>query len=267
MRLTSWNLLHGLAIPPDEKIDKVALLASEIALLASDVIGLQEVDLNLERSGSRNQVADVAASLGARYWAFAPSVMGSPDEKWRKPEDSDARVASDAAKTFAPGYGIGLVSKIPVISWHRLELKASPIGMPMTWPVDGKMKRFYVRDHPRSALGAVLENGWLVINTHLSFVPFFNFFQLMKIKKWANKLPITDKKKIVIMGDLNIPFGVFVKGINWNSLVKQKTFPSVMPKVQIDYFLSQKVASEDVLHIPSIHRGMSDHLSLTVDLD
>ena len=89
----------------------------------------------------------------------------------------------------------------------------------------------------------------------------------MKIKKWANKLPVKDKAKIVIMGDLNIPFGIFVRGINWNSLASQKTFPSPMPRVQIDYFLSQKVASEDVAHIPSTHRGMSDHLSLTVEVN
>jgi endonuclease/exonuclease/phosphatase family metal-dependent hydrolase len=267
MRLTSWNLLHGMPIPPESTIDSVALLASEISQLAPDVIGLQEVDLDLARSGTRNQVADVAAVLGAKHWAFAPSLMGSPDEDWRKPHNEDALVVTADSQTFIPGYGIGIVSKIPVISWHRLELRHSPIGMPMSWPVDGKLKHFYVRDHPRSALGAVLDNGWLVINAHLSFVPFFNFFQLMKIKKWANKLPITDKKKILIMGDFNIPFGIFVRGINWNSLASQKTFPSFMPRVQIDYFLSQKVASEDVVHIPSVHKGMSDHLSLTIEVE
>ncbi|CAB4785740.1 unannotated protein [freshwater metagenome] len=267
MRLTSWNLLHGLAMPPDKDVDALALLASEIALLAPDLIGLQEVDIHLERSGNFNQVATVASVLQTEHWAFAPSLMGSPDEDWRKTEDSDQRLVTANNAPHAAGYGIGIVSKIPVLSWHRLELKGSPVGMPMTWPVDGKMKRFYVRDHPRSALGAVLENGWLVINTHLSFVPIFNLFQLVKVKKWANKLPIKDKKKILIMGDLNVPFGFIVRGINWNSLASQKTFPSWMPKVQIDYFLSQKVASEDVVHIESTHKGMSDHLPLTIEID
>lgn len=254
-------------MPPDEAVDKVALLAAEIALLSPDVLGLQEVDLNLERSGNLNQVADVAAVLKTEHWAFAPSLMGSPDEDWRKTLHTDVRVVTAHSAPFDSGYGIGLVSKIPVLSWHRLELKGSPVGMPMTWPVDGKMKRFYVRDHPRSALGAVLDNGWLIINTHLSFVPIFNLFQLVKVKKWANTLPVKDKKKILIMGDLNVPFGFIVRGINWNSLASQKTFPSWMPKVQIDYLLSQKVASEDVVHVPTTHKGMSDHLPLTVEVD
>jgi endonuclease/exonuclease/phosphatase family metal-dependent hydrolase len=40
-----------------------------------------------------------------------------------------------------------------------------------------------------------------------------------------------------------------------------------MPKVQIDYILSQKVASEDVSHVSSTHGGMSDHLPLSVDVE
>jgi hypothetical protein len=80
---------------------------------------------------------------------------------------------------------------IPVKSWHRLDLTGSPVGVFMAFPVDGKMKKFYVRDHPRSALAAHLENGWLIINTHLSFVPGFNLLQLIKIKRWANKLGVS----------------------------------------------------------------------------
>jgi hypothetical protein len=49
-----------------------------------------------------------------------------------------------------------MASKIPVQSWHRLELKGSPVGVLMAFPVDGKLKRVYVRDHPRSALAATL---------------------------------------------------------------------------------------------------------------
>ena len=160
-----------------------------------------------------------------------------------------------------------MVSKIPVLSWHRLDLKGSPVGVLMAFPVDGKLKRFYVHDHPRSALGAVLDNGWLVINTHLSFVPFFNFYQLLKIKHWANTLGISDKSKIIIMGDLNIPFALFVRGFKWRSLATQRTFPSWYPKVQIDFFLSQKLKPADVKHIEYPHSGMSDHLPLQIEVD
>ena len=57
MRITSWNLLHGLPIPPDEDAKPEALLSAALSQLATDVIGLQEVDYFLERSGNHNQTA------------------------------------------------------------------------------------------------------------------------------------------------------------------------------------------------------------------
>ena len=259
-----------MVIPPKQEASSgqdPTLLAVSIEKIGADVLGLQEVDFLLERSGGTNQVESAAASMGARHWAFAPSVMGSPDENWTRSRSTNIQVVTNEIASTAPGYGIGLISKIPVISWHRLDLARSPVGIVMAWPENGKIKQHYVRDHPRSAIAAVLENGWLVVNTHLSFVPVFNLFQLLKIKRWVKKLPVTDKSKIVIMGDLNLPFGWLVKGINWNSLAKQKTFPSWAPKIQFDYILSQKVASEDVSHSPSVHGGISDHLPLIVDVE
>ena len=194
-----------------------------------------------------------------------PSVIGSPDENWRAPNTTDLRVVT-STEAGAPGYGIGLISKIPVVSWHRLELNAPPIGIFMKLQRKGKIKRVYVRDHPRSAIAAILENGWLVINTHLSFVPFFNYLQLLQVKRWARHLPVTDKNKIIIMGDLNLRLRPLVRGINWNSLANKDTFPSWAPRVQIDYLLSQKVASEDVLNIDISPSGISDHLPIVVEL-
>ena len=252
-------------MPPDAAVDAVALLQAEILNLKSDVIGLQEVDYFLERSGNHNQVGNIATVMGAADWAFAPSLMGSPDEKWRKPDVSDLKIVTNKTQEGEPGYGIGMVSQLPVNSWHRLELKGSPVGVFMVFPVDGKMKRFYVRDHPRSALAAHLDNGWLIINTHLSFVPFFNYRQLVQIKRWSQKLGV-EKEKIILMGDLNIPFNKVVKGLKWNSLTSGKTFPSWLPKVEIDYMLSQTLNSSDVQQIPYTHAGMSDHLPLQIEI-
>lgn len=205
--------------------------------------------------------------MDSEHWAFAPSVIGSPDENWCGTTDADVRVITNKNSVGLPGYGIGIVSKIPIRSWHRLELPAAPVGVLMTLPRDGKLKKIYVRDHPRSALAAELENGWLIINTHLSFVPIFNYLQLSKIKRWVKKLPVTDKSKIIIMGDINISFSWIVRGLHWNSLVKERSFPTWKPKVQIDYILSQKISPEDVVHVPSMFTGISDHLPLTVELD
>ena len=228
-----------MAMPPDSTVDAEALLASEILELKSEVIGLQEVDYFLGRSNNHNQTGNVATVMKATDWAFAPSLMGSPDDDWRNPNSEDAKIVTNKDPEASPGYGIGMVSTIPVTYWHRLDLTGSPVGVFMAFPVDGKMKKFYVRDHPRSALAAHLENGWLIINTHLSFVPGFNLLQLMKIKRWANKLGVKDKSKI---------------------------FPSWQTKVQIDYFLSQSLSSADIHSIIHTHAGMSDHLAVQIEV-
>jgi len=264
MRLTSWNFLHGLPTPLTEATHQG--LASAIDALGADVLGLQEVDYFLSRSENENQVAQIAHFMRTSHWAFAPSVMGSPDEDWRAPKSSDVIVVTEKSPG-APGYGIGLVSKIPVTSWHRLELNVAPVGIFMKLPRNGTIKRIYVHDHPRSAIAAVLENGWLVVNTHLSFVPFFNYLQLLQVKRWTKKLPIKDRNKIIIMGDLNLRFSSLVRGVNWNSLATKLTFPSWTPKVQLDYILSQKVASEDVIDVQLAPSGLSDHLPISVDVD
>lgn len=264
MRLTSWNFLHGLPTPLTEAAHQG--LPRAIDALGTDILGLQEVDYFLGRSGDENQVAQIAHLMRTAHWAFAPSVIGSPDEDWRALGKSDITIVTENVPG-APGYGIGLVSKIPVTSWHRLELNIAPIGIFMKLPKKGTIKRVYVHDHPRAAIAAVLENGWLVINTHLSFVPFFNYLQLLQVKRWAKQLPVQDKTKIIIMGDLNLRFSALVRGINWNSLATLVTFPSWSPNVQIDYILSQKVASEDVVHVELEPSGISDHLPISVDVD
>ena len=254
-----------MAMPPDPNVDAAALLEAEILNLKSDVLGVQEVDYFLERSGNYNQVGNIAKVMGATDWAFAPSLFGNPDEKWRKPKKEDIKIVTNNIQSDEPGYGIGMVSQVPVKSWHRLDLKGSPIGVFMMFPVDGKLKRFYVRDHPRSALAAHLENGWLIINTHLSFVPFFNYRQLVQIKRWSRTLGV-DKERIILMGDMNIPITKIVAGLRWNSLTSGKTFPSWGPKVQIDFMLSQSLTARDVSYISYAHAGMSDHLPLQIEI-
>ena len=95
MRVTSWNLLHGMAIPPSNDLaaDQVKL-GQGIQAIGADVIGIQEVDEKLGRSGNHNQVGNIATVMGATDWAFAPSLFGNPDEKWRKPESADLKIVN-----------------------------------------------------------------------------------------------------------------------------------------------------------------------------
>ena len=107
-----------------------------------------------------------------------------------------------------------------------------------------------------------MEHGWTVINTHLSFVPGVNVFQLSKLKKWAD----TFGEKVLLMGDFNLPGSIPAMGSKWQSLILQNTYPSWKPKIQFDYILSKGVALKNVIQVPTTTSSISDHLPLTVEI-
>lgn len=259
-----------MAIPPREGADLIAAFKS-IHLTSPDrdaIYAFQEADHILTRSGGVSQIGEIARSIGANDWAFAPAISGTPGEIWRKLKPNDSQIISDSQTKF-PSYGIGIVSTIPVTQWHRLDLGNSPFGLPLLIPSDekGRVRFIYVRDEPRVALAATLANGYTVINTHLSFVPGFNFAQLARIKRWARKLEILTNTQAIIVGDLNLPKNLPIvisrifKG-SWRSLVAKNTYPSWAPKIQFDHILSCSVESYEELTLPQT--GISDHLPIGV---
>ena len=254
-----------MAIPPGGK----ASLPSAIKKIAPEVLAMQEVDHFLPRSNSVNQVQEIAKAMKAVDWAFAPAIIGTPGEKWRALKDSDESIITAKSKGEG-GYGIGFASTIPVTAYERIELGRSPVGMPLLVPggEDGKGKpRFiYVQDEPRVALVAHLENGWSIINTHLSFVPGFNIAQLKKIKRWAEKSAAQTGNKVAIIGDLNLPKGLPVVGSQWKSLITQNTYPSWGGKIQFDYILTKDNVSK-FKAIKTTATGISDHLPITVEIE
>ncbi len=272
VRLTSWNLLHGMAIPPQASVDTGSLHRA-VQNLDSDIFAFQEVDHFLPRSQSRPQLRDIAESIGARDWAMAPSVIGTPGESWRKLNSSEPEIISSAsshAELMHESYGIGIVSKVPVLSWHRLNLGNSPLGLPLIVPGDetgkGKPRFIYVKDEPRLALAAVLENGFTVVNTHLSFVPGFNLAQLRRVKKWALDIAESTGTRAIVVGDLNLPKNLPVAGSSWKSLVTQNTYPSWGAKIQFDYILTPDLAFGEYSVREFAPTGVSDHLPIGVEI-
>lgn len=272
MLVTSWNLLHGMAIPPSNDLAADQIKLSEaIQAVSADVIGIQEIDEQLARSGKVSQTAVVAEAMRTQHWGFAPVMVGAPGEKWRKLNSLDVKiithenVQANRQSNVDGNYGIGIVSKIPIVNWDRLELGNSPFGMPLVIPTENKkgkqsVKMIYVADEPRVALAATLDNGWTVINTHLSFVPFVNYCQLRKIKKWASELSAKYGTQALIIGDMNLPKGLPVVASKWNSLVEQNSYPSWGGKVQFDYILSDSLKPDQYEALPSLSTGVSDHL-------
>jgi hypothetical protein len=210
-------------------------------------------------------------------WAFAPSIIGTPGEKWRALKDSDELIITASVtgkksgkKKIEGSYGIGFASTIPVTAFERIELGRSLVGMPLLVPGGedgrGKPRFIYVQDEPRVALVAHLENGWSIINTHLSFVPGVNFKQLNKLKKWAEKSSQETGNKVVIMGDLNLPKNLPVVASSWKSLVTQNTYPSWGAKIQFDYILTKDPVKK-LNVIETTATGISDHLPITVEIE
>jgi hypothetical protein len=204
-----------------------------------------------------------AQSLGAKYWAFAPSVIGTPGEVRRHLNNTDQRIVTRESDNKVGSYGIGIVSRIPVIKWERLELGRSLVGLLLLIPAEKCVKANYVNDEESFALAAHLDNGWIVINTHLSFVPFVNLYQLGKVKQWAKKLSEGGKYKVLIIGDLNLPKNLS----GWNSLITQKSYPSWGAKVQFDYILSNTLDSSQIEVLPTSLTGVSDHLPISIRIN
>ena len=260
-------------IPPNKSVPSLAALHRAIAALATEVIAVQEIDYNLPRSGSVNQIAEVASAMGAKYWAFAPSISGTPGEKWRKLNESDPKVITDnSSEVLLGSYGIGIASTIRVVKWHRFELGNSPIGMPLVVPTESetssrpKIRAIYVHDEPRVALAATLENGFTVVNTHLSFVPGVNLAQLKRLKKWALQIGSESNTKVLLMGDLNLPKNLPVSLSTWRSLITQNTYPSWGAKVQFDYILSNELTSNEYQTSKYSTMAISDHLPIGVEI-
>jgi endonuclease/exonuclease/phosphatase family metal-dependent hydrolase len=280
MRITSWNLLHG------QGAANFRAIANTLDVGNSDfVIGVQEVDAYQDRSDQVFQVSKLASELGAKYFAFVRCVIGTPGFKWRRVRKDEAVLITNSESTNSgegsdnpPSYGIGLITNIPVTKWELLPLGKSVIGLPLVFPAgdaDGstnssakpKLRFIYVKDEPRYAVAAHLENGFTVVNMHLSFVPFVNLFQLWRVKRWLAKMP----GKHILLGDLNLPFDLPVKFSKWRSLVSMASYPTWQPKIQFDYILTDNFgadkSSKDLVKPIYLKSDISDHLPVTIEIN
>lgn len=281
MRLATFNLLHGRT--PADGVVSPERLQDAVAALDADVLALQEVDHEQPRSGQVDQTALAAAAAGARDARFVPAVVGTPGVAWRPAEVHDVPGG-------APTYGIGLVSRLPVAHWRRIELGTSPATLPLL--VDARRPAF-VRDEPRLALAAVLAPPspvGTVVATHLSFAPGFNVVQLARLARAVRDLP----EPVVLLGDLNLPgpvpaavlrwsasgapappravpqrwsaSGAAAPPQRWHPLARAATFPSERPRVQFDHVLARAAAAPTVREARAVATPVSDHRALVVEL-
>jgi endonuclease/exonuclease/phosphatase family metal-dependent hydrolase len=274
MRVISWNLLHGQKIPPTGTQNWQLELETAAKTVADkmqpDFLALQEVDNFQSRSGFINQSKLIAESMQLKHWAYLPTLIGTPGEKWHAVKDLNKAIitSENHQSNDVASYGIALATNQPIKKLYVKKLGRSLIGMPLLIPKDnGKGVRFiYVKDEPRVALIAELENGFTIATTHLSFVPGVNIFQLNKISSFLKKLAGIS----VLMGDLNLPANLPSKLSGFRSVLSQSTYPSWGPKIQFDYIMASKGLLKDsrLIHqeIKSTNPGISDHIPIGVTL-
>ena len=273
MRVISWNLLHGQKIPPTNSQDWQAEIVGAAKKVADELqpnfIALQEVDYFQSRSDLTNQTKLVAQSMQLKYWAYLPTLIGTPGEKWRSVKDLKNSIITESSidKNPKASYGIALATNWPIKKLYVKKLGRSIVGMPLLIPKDnGKGVRFiYVKDEPRVALIAELENGYTIATTHLSFVPGVNIFQLNKLSSYLKNLP----GFALLTGDLNLPANLPSKLSGFKSLISQATYPSWKPKIQFDYIMLRKSEIKSVSSIKPIKStatGISDHTPIGVEI-
>ena len=214
-------------------------------------------------------------------------VIGTPGFKWRKVRKDEAVLITNSDLMNSgrnsdnpPSYGIGLITSVPVKKWEILTLGKSVVGLPLVFPdasagesaagdskARPKVRFIYVKDEPRYAVAAQLENGYTVVNVHLSFVPLVNLYQLWRVKRWLAKMP----GKHFLIGDLNLPFNIPVKLSKWKSLVSMASYPTWQPKIQFDYILSDNFgrdeSNKDLVKPIHLRSEISDHLPVTIEIN
>ena len=173
-------------------------------------------------------------------------------------------VADDGSGEQPPGpaYGIGLVSRLPVLSWRVRRSGRRRSGCRCSCPAPGLT---HVPDEPRVALAAVIETaGRADDGDHRPPVVRAGLERARScatIARWARSLPAPR----LLLGDLNLPGAVPRLVTGWTQLARVPTYPSWRPRVQFDHVLADTPMA--VTAVQALRLPVSDHCALVVDLD
>ncbi|MGC5627568.1 endonuclease/exonuclease/phosphatase family protein [Georgenia sp. Z1344] len=242
--------------------DHASLVAAGRALAALDldVVALQEVDRGQRRSRYVDQARVLARMLGTSWWRLAAAEVGPRGGPRLRPLVAPA--------VWQPGYGVALLSRLPVRAWHAwsfpAELRLLRPGHPLAQggPVLRVGPRVLRRDEARVALAAQIDapGGPLAVAaTHLSTRADAARAQLRTVTERLTALPGTH----VLAGDLNLGPDDVAAATGLTPLAVGPTFPARRPHRQIDHVLgtSDLVASGEVHRLP-----VSDHLTLVATI-
>ncbi|CAM3413024.1 endonuclease/exonuclease/phosphatase family protein [Isoptericola cucumis] len=248
IRLVTANVQHALVDGAHVDLER---LGHALAGLDADVVALQEVDHRQQRSGGTDQTRVLAGALGMSRYRFLPAVQGPLDPPWRR-RRAPERPAKHAPGL--PGYGIALLSRLPVRAWHPMRLPG--LNVPGLPPLGV--------DEPRAALAAVVttpDGPLTVVTTHLSQKDPWKRVQLRRLRRRLRHAP----RPLVLLGDLNTRGDLPARRTGWRELVHVPTYPAARPWLRIDHVL---VDGDLRAGGPASARdlGVSDHRAVVVDV-
>jgi endonuclease/exonuclease/phosphatase family metal-dependent hydrolase len=257
MRVATFNILNGRS-PADDGVD-AARFAKAVIELDADVLGLQEVDRNQPRSENADLTAVAAEVMDAEEHRFVAALTGSPGASWI--------AATGEEQPDAATYGIALLSRYPVTGWEVIRLPVLRSRTPMLFK--GGRKPVWVSDEPRVAVVATVQTprGEVTfVNTHLSFIPWWNGHQLRSLVRSVGHC----SRPLILMGDLNMGPARCSKLTGMRALATQPTFPVDQPREQLDHLLLDAGPASWTTRARSVGRAvelpLSDHRALVVDL-
>jgi endonuclease/exonuclease/phosphatase family metal-dependent hydrolase len=249
--VASWNLLHGLDVRTG-RID-LGAVAAGLDALDVEVVAVQEVDREQRRTGGVDQVAELARRLGW-HGVFAPALLGEPARRW----EPGPGAGPDPG---GPAYGIGLLSRHPLLHPERMALPGGGAGERRPEDVGRTLPGL---DHePRVVLRARVAapggRSLVVATSHLSYLAWRGVRQLRRAASWVTGCG----GPAVLMGDLNLPVPLLrpaLTGTGWAAVPASATFPSWRPGMQLDHLLARGVRVCGAVVGP---RGPSDHLPIS----
>lgn len=297
MRLATFNILHGQPVlgavggqqgtaggmprpgtnPEEDNPVRADDLAGAVAELEADILGMQEVDSHQPRSGLIDQTLVAARAVSGddvpADRLFVPVVAGTPGARATFDHADDEmrrRSATGPDGTDGPLYGVSLISRLPVLSWHHTVFGAPRISLPLLIPARPRPRLMSVPDEPRAAIAAVVRGSQgpvTVATAHLSFVPGVNVSQLRRLRQWLESLP----RPLVLMGDFNLPGGLPQLVTGWPQIVAGPTYPSFGPRIRFDHILLDGVTEEVVdrarRSVRILPLAVSDHCAVVADID
>jgi endonuclease/exonuclease/phosphatase family metal-dependent hydrolase len=230
IRILSFNIHHGNPPSENESVVNLDTIAKIIKNTNADLVGLQEIDVNLDRSYRENQAKKLAELTGMHY-IFSKGIDLDKGE-----------------------YGTAILSKYPILRTERHFLPS---------PVASEQRSLAIVEV------AINNKKLLFANTHLDLRDKNKIAQAKFItSRFKNeKLPIIfvgdlnarpNDPAIVELGN------VFSRSIISNGF----TFPQDNPNTEIDYIMVSKTAGAKFSNHRVLDESYaSDHRPLFVEID